>query len=99
MSEELTPDHFKPHLHKSFRVKDGRHSFTLAAIEQRRREAWELETGLREPFNLIFRGPPGDVLPEGLYTVAAEDGPEFELYLIPVHTPARDRQNYQASFS
>jgi hypothetical protein len=99
MAEELTPDHFRPHLHKTFRVGDGRHSFTLVAVEQRRREAWELDMGFREPFNLIFRGPPGDVLAQGLYAVTVEDGPAFELYLIPIHTPMRDRQNYQASFN
>jgi hypothetical protein len=99
MAEELTPEHFKPHLHTTFRIKNGRHALTLTAVEQRRREEWELDMGFREPFNLIFRGPPGDVLPQGLYVMEVENGPEFELYVIPIHTPARDRQNYQASFN
>jgi hypothetical protein len=28
-----------------------------------------------------------------------EGGPSFTLYVIPVHTPARDRQDYQAAFN
>jgi hypothetical protein len=97
MAEPLTPEHFRPHVDKVFRVRGGRHAFTLARIEERRRE--EGEIGARDPFNLIFRGPPGDVLPEGLYTLAVDDGPAFELYVIPIHTPVPDRQNYQAAFN
>jgi hypothetical protein len=48
---------------------------------------------------LIFRGPAGDLLREGLYVLEVEGGPSFELYVIPVHTPARDRQDYQAAFN
>lgn len=53
----------------------------------------------REPFSLILRGPPGDVLPEGLYNVSVADGPDFELYINPIHTAARDRQDYQVAFN
>ncbi len=99
MAEPLTPQHFLPHVQKVFRVEGGRHALTLSTVEQRRLEDHESEVGLREPFNLIFRGPPGDVLPEGTYRLAVEDGPSFELYVMPIHTPVRDRQNYQASFT
>ena len=94
---ELTAKHFTPHVGKVFRVEGGRHALTLAEVQERRLE--DFEAALREPFNLIFRGPPGDVLPEGLYRLGPEDGPSFELYVIPVYTPARDRQNYQAPFN
>ena len=99
MTEQLNPDHFRPHVDKVFRVNGSHHAFTLTRIETRRREDWEHEMGLREPFNLIFRGPPGDIMREGLYVLDVEDGPSFTLYVIPVHTPARDRQDYQASFN
>ena len=99
MSELLTPDDFSPHVNKVFRVRDGRHGLVLTAVEQRRLEPWETEMALREPFNLIFRGPPDDLLPQGLYTLDVEGGPAFELYVIPIHTQARDRQNYQAAFN
>ncbi|HEX8663400.1 MAG TPA: hypothetical protein VF744_05160 [Beijerinckiaceae bacterium] len=99
MAEQLTPQHFLPHVQKVFRVEGGRHALTLTVVEQRRLEDHEAGVDFREPFNLIFRGPPGDVLSEGMYRLAVEDGPSFELYVMPVHTPARDRQNYQASFN
>jgi hypothetical protein len=99
MTEPLNPDHFRPHVDKVFRVNGTHHAFTLTRIEQRRREDWETGMSLREPFNLIFRGPPGDVLREGLYVLDVEGGPSFTLYVIPVFTPARDRQDYQASFN
>jgi hypothetical protein len=53
----------------------------------------------RPPFCLLFRGPPRDVLPEGLYEVAVQDGPDFALYIIPIQTFDRNRQDYQAVFN
>ena len=99
MDELLKPDDFTPYVDRVFRVRNGGHALTLTAVEQRRLESWETQMQLREPFNLIFRGPMGDVLRAGLYTLDVEDGPAFELYVIPIHTPARDRQNYQAAFN
>ena len=99
MTALLKAEDFRPHLDKAFHVRAGRHALTLTRIEERKPEDWEIAMGLREPFNLIFRGPPADVLPEGLYTLEVESGPAFELYVIPIHTPARDRQNYQAAFN
>jgi len=99
MTEQLTPQHFLPHVGKVFRVRDGRHAFSLVRVDQRRLEEWEAAIVSRQPFNLIFRGPPGDVLPEGLYTLEVEDGPAFELHVMPVFTPLRDRQDYQAAFN
>jgi hypothetical protein len=39
------------------------------------------------------------VLPEGLYTVAVENGPSVELYIIPVYTSERSHQDYQVVFN
>jgi hypothetical protein len=99
MPELLTADHFTAHVDKVFRVRGTAHALSLARIDRRRRQDFELGIGERDPFNLIFRGPPDDVLREGLYTLEVEDGPSFELYVIPIHTPARDRQDYQAAFN
>jgi uncharacterized protein DUF6916 len=98
-TELLIAEHFFPHVDKVFRVEGTAHALTLTRVDHRKRDASELWFGPRDPFNLIFRGPPGDILPEGLYTLEVEGGPSFELYVIPIHTPARDRQNYQAPFN
>ena len=58
-----------------------------------------METLPRAPVTLLFRGAVNDVLPEGLYQVAVEDGPEFSFYINPIHTFERDRQDYQVVFN
>lgn len=52
-----------------------------------------------EPFTLIFHGPRGDILGEGLHGTTTEDGTRFAFYIMPIHTPALDRQEYQAVFN
>jgi uncharacterized protein DUF6916 len=99
MSEELTAEHFLPHVNKTFRIRGGRHAFTLASVETLAGAAARSPSATRQPFNLIFSGPPRDVLAEGLYTVDVENGPHFELHIIPIYTPERDRQDYQAAFN
>src|SRR5437016_2046718 len=95
MFELLTPETFLPHVDKSFRVKGGRHALTLSRVETPPNPG-----GFpRQPFTLIFSGPPGDILREGLYTFEVADGPSFDLYVIPVRTPMLGRQDYQAAFN
>ena len=97
----LTADTFAPHVGASFRVEGGRHVLSLGEIER-----GEIQPGNPgfQPFILIFRGPPGDVLAEGMHTIRREDGSHeqgaaYDLYLIPIHTPAPGRQDYQAVFN
>jgi hypothetical protein len=99
MTEPLTPETFLPHVDKVFRVKDGRHALTLSRVDIRQMGEWERAALGRQSFTLIFAGPPGDVLGQGLYNLEIEGGPTVELYVIPVQTFARDRQDYQAVFN
>jgi hypothetical protein len=98
MDDTLTCETFEPHVGKTFRVGNSPHVLTLVRIETRPIEEWEQKMGLRAPFNLIFRGPAGDVLAEGMHTLALEDA-SFALYVIPVHTPMRGQQDYQSAFN
>jgi len=98
MTLTFTPDDFRPLLKKTFRVRGGHHVFTLTAVDAP--DLGQPTPGARRsPFNLLFVGPPRDILREGLYTLEADDGRSFELYVIPIYTPARDRQDYQAPFN
>jgi hypothetical protein len=97
MPELLTAEHFLPYVDKTFRVAGGRHALTLTTVDTSRPAGWEVAA--RPPFNLIFRGPPGDVLAEGLHTLEVEGGPSFQLYVMPIHTPDRTRQDYQSVFN
>ena len=99
MSETLTADMFQPHVSKLFRVKDGRHTLTLNQVELHKTEQTELDAFGRQSFTLLFSGPPGDVQPQGFYTLEVDGGPAFQLHVIPIRTLTRDRQDYQAVFN
>jgi hypothetical protein len=97
MDEPLTHEHFAPHLHKNFRFEGASQVLRLDEIDVKDRPP--LPHLPYKAFTLFFRGPRGDVLPEGFYVAEAEGGPRFEIYIIPVHTVARDRQDYQVVFN
>jgi hypothetical protein len=99
MTEKLTAETFQPHVNKVFRVKESGHALTLTQIDLRQMEERELAALGRQSFMLIFAGPPGNVLRDGLYTLEVEGGPAYQIYIIPVRTLARDRQDYQAVFN
>lgn len=94
----LTAETFAPHVGRVFQVQGGRHALALNEIEQGALEDWAVDGG-RSPFTLLFSGPPGDVLAEGMHAIELEDGTAYHLYLIPIHTPAPGRQDYQAVFN
>lgn len=91
----LTAELFARHLGQAFRVDGGPHVLTLTKVEASPKEDWQT----RAPFLLLFSGPPADVVAEGMRTIALDDGTAYDLYLIPVHTPAPGRQDYQAVFN
>lgn len=95
----LTAEHFRPHVGKVFRVQGGEHALTLDEVQMHPLSQAQAKVLSRQPFTLIFKGPPGNVLPEGMYTLDVDGGASFELYVMPVHTPAPDRQHYQAAFN
>ena len=97
MSGMLTAADFVAHVGKIITPKGQHRTLTLISVDTTRQAGWDDMP--RQPFTLILRGPPGDVLPEGLYDVAVEDGPEVSLYIIPVYTASRDRQDYQVVFN
>jgi hypothetical protein len=99
MAEPLTAELFLPHVDKTFRVKGGPHALRLARVDVHKLAGEEAGSVPRQPFTLVFSGPPGHLLREGLYVMEVEQGPQFELYVIPVHTPAPGGQDYQAAFN
>lgn len=93
------PQHedFTPHLNKLFRFEGYQHALRLAEVEVSDRPYPAELT--RKPFTLLFQGPRQNVMPEGFYAAEVEDGPRFDLYVMPIHTGAPDRQDYQAVFN
>ena len=79
---------FTPHTGKLFQPEGGSFGLVLERVE------------LAAPgFNLLFRGPTGTILPEGLHHFTLEDGDSFTFHLMPIHTPLPGHQDYQAVFN
>lgn len=97
MVELLRHEDFAPHVGKRFRFEGWHGTLDLAAAILHHTAA--APGTVRTPFTLLFHGPVGDILPEGLYRADIEDGPTFELYIMPIHTVAPGRQEYQAMFN
>ncbi len=53
----------------------------------------------RTAFTLLLRGEGQPVVPEGMVVLNLADGARFELYMIPIHTPLREFQDYQIVFN
>jgi hypothetical protein len=97
MSAPLTHEDFQPHLGREFRFSGQPQVLRLTQIDVKDRPPMP---GLDyKAFALIFIGPRGNVLPEGFYAAEAEGGARFDFYILPIHTPAPDRQEYQAVFN
>jgi hypothetical protein len=94
----LTADTFAPHVGASFHVEGVHYVLSLSEVERFDSQPGHGNLDF-QPFVLMFSGPPGDVLAEGMHTITREDGAAYDLYLIPVHTPAPGRQDYQAVFN
>lgn len=97
MDQVLTAADFAPHLGKVFRAEGQPQALTFVSLNDRLPPGWP--SGMRPPFILTLRGAPSPVLPEGLYRFVIEDGPAFDLHIMPVHTPSRDYQDYQIAFN
>jgi hypothetical protein len=97
MDEPLKAELFIPHVGKVLRVRGGRHALTLTDVELHPRQEAQATLMSRQPFTLILAGPPGDVLREGFYSLEIDDGPTFELYVMPIQTFAAGRQEYQVA--
>jgi hypothetical protein len=98
MDEPLKIEDFKPHVGKIVRFRGTRYALPLERIvsDRKRLPKWVK----RRPFILIFVGPKErEVLPEGTYECEFEDGPVYEMYVNPIHTPEPGRQEYQSVFN
>jgi hypothetical protein len=93
----LTHEDFEPHLSSAFRFGGQPQVLTLAKIDVM--DHPPLPGLSYKAFVLIFTGPRGDVLPEGFYDAEAQGGTRFDFYIMPIHTPAPDRQDYQVVFN
>ncbi len=109
MMETFTLQTFAPHLGERFRLRLGAgETFELALIE-----ATDLSGGPatatataspqesarrpRPPFSVVFRGPPGVLLPQRIYRVEHDRIGAFDLFLVPIGPDAAGMR-YEAVF-
>lgn len=91
---------FRSHLRTRFRIPRAQ----APAIELELIEAECLARGRagadREPFTLIFRGPPAPALGQGTYRLEHDAGGPLEIFLVPIG-PEGDPlgPHYQATFN
>jgi hypothetical protein len=88
---------FPPLVGNGFIAKGWSVRLTLTAVNKGRSPGHA--AARRQPFTVLLRGPADDILPEGLHDLSVANCPAFTLYIIPVHTPARDRRDYQVVFN
>ncbi len=85
---------FMAHVGKAVSLPDGQ-KLTLVAVENRNTAG----AAPRAAFSLLLRGAHAPIVPEGMHRLIFDDGASFDLYLIPIHTPSRDHQDYQVVFN
>jgi hypothetical protein len=91
-----TAANFLPHVGTTVSLPDGQ-ALTLVAVDQPGVAARDASP--HPPFSLLLRGRSAPIVPEGMHRLVFADGTGFDLYLIPIHTPSRDHQDYQIVFN
>jgi hypothetical protein len=84
-------------VNKQFHFEGWHGTLRLDRIDRPQMTNWPEH--VRPPFTLIFAGLRDDVMAEGFCTAIVDGAPRFEFYIMPIHTPAADRQEYQAVFN
>lgn len=96
MLEAFTVATFTPLVGEVFRLDPGDGS---QMTDLRLAEATSSAPGAtREQFSLVFRGPPGVVLPQQIYPLEHDGLGAFELFLVPIGADAAG-VTYEAVFT
>ena len=95
MLETFTVATFTPLVGEVFEVEAG----DEPAVELRLVEATVLGPGVgRDQFSLVFRGPPGPVMPQSIYPIDHGTLGSFELFLVPIGADTTGA-SYEAVFT
>lgn len=92
MTDAASAETFAPYIGRAISLGDGS-TLTLVAVDRHKSPM----PGVG--FTLLLRGAPAPIAPEGMHRITVEGGASFDLYLIPIHTPSRDHQDYQIVFN
>lgn len=98
MLESLTRESFEARQGETFHVRfDDGTALELRLAEIRGATAKTARVG-REPFSLVFRGPPRPILPQRTYALENSQMGSLPLFLVPLG-PDAGEMRYEAVFS
>lgn len=98
--ELVTIDNFSDKVGQSFQLvlEDGTsHDLSLTSAEAKGTEI--LPVSSRIPFSLFFKGTPGVLCHQAIYTVRHESGWQTDIFLVPIGANQDGTYNYQAVYS
>lgn len=93
-----TLDHFEPLLGEQFEISDGSGTLLATLIEATNLREVQGAGQRSRQFSLVWRGPPGAVLPQRIYTVRHPTLGPMELFLVSIKSGA-DGTRYEAVFT
>lgn len=96
--KQLTRQTFDPLVNEPFQVTLDTGPLSLDLIECKSLADGRPDEGLREPFSLIFHGPPAPILAQQIYPVTHSSIGNVEIFLVPLG-PAKDGMKYEAVFT
>jgi hypothetical protein len=95
-TDQLTAQAFEPYLNRGFLVSGDGVTTSLKLISIKTYARGRRPNTFRDPFSLLFRASPGEVLPAGIYQVQDPAGHTIAMALNQV---SMNRSIYEASFS
>ncbi len=97
MLESLTKESWSEHLWTSFELT-GEGSATLPLVLVEITALGSGAAGRRDPYSLVFRGPPAPILPQRIYRIRHGRMGELEIFLVPIG-PDGEGMRYEAIFT
>jgi len=103
MLERFTHATFAPLLGEVFRLHLDENrvlDLQLTTATELGNQSWQApeREGMRQPFSLLFIGPPGIVLPQRIYRLDHEALGALEIFLVPIGSDAQGVK-YEAVFT
>ncbi len=95
--DNVTADAFTTHVNTTFvlTLDDGRETpLTLANVNPGPTNS----AGNRQPFSLLFTAPPGEVLPQRIYSLHHPAFGVLEIFIVPIAATA-EHTDYEAIFN
>lgn len=99
MLDKLTHSHFRKHLNATFTVATGAkktQKWKLIEVNQLRSDSGNLN---RHPFSLLFSGPGGSPVAQGVYKVKHAGMKNMEILVVPVAAEGGKEMHYEAIFN